>query len=76
METLSSLNEFINKPANIKSLKHLTSHPNYSQLVVVKSEDGIWYRARVMDASETDKEYEVCLLIIVLSSVLMCSFLE
>lgn len=62
METLSSLNEFINRSTNVNSLKHLTAHPNYSQLVLARSEDGIWYRAQVTEMCETDKEYEVCLL--------------
>lgn len=59
LETLSSLTELINKSTNVKSLKHLTAHPSYSQLVLVRSEDGIWYRAQVMEMCETDKEYEV-----------------
>lgn len=59
IETLSSLSEYMNSPTNVKSLKHLTVHPNYSQLVLAKNEDGIWYRARVMEMCENDKEYEV-----------------
>lgn len=59
IETLSSLSEYINSPTNVKSLKHLTVHPDYSQLVLAKNEDGIWYRARVMEMCENDKAYEV-----------------
>jgi hypothetical protein len=53
-ETLITLNDYMNEDHNVKALQRCTVMPALGQIVVARfSKDGRFYRARVVDYSET-----------------------
>jgi len=53
-ETLKTLNDYMNEKHNVKAMKRCTTMPADGQIVVARfSKDGRFYRARVVDSSDT-----------------------
>jgi len=58
-ETLKTLNDYMNEKRNVKAMKRCTITPAVGQIVVARfSKDGRFYRARVVD--DTDTQLYVC----------------